>query len=79
MAKRTLESNVRPKRSKKEQSQIHRAQVARGRKVSKFSESSWMDKNFADTWTNLHDDQHLPQRNLAPAEPVRKHNLRGIQ
>ena len=41
-----------PKRSKREQSQIHRAQMAEWRKVSRISESSWMDRRkFADTWT----------------------------
>ena len=52
MAQRPLESNGCPQRSKKEGSRLPCDQVARGRKVSKFSESSWMDgKNFADTWT----------------------------
>ena len=58
MAKRPLES-------KKEGTRLHCAQVARGRKVSKFSESSWMDRRILPTPGQPHDDRHLLYRTLA--------------
>ena len=45
-AKRPLEGNGCQKRSEKEGSRLHCGQVARGWKVSKFSECSWMDRRF---------------------------------
>ena len=77
--KKTLESNRCPKRSKKEQARFHRAQVAERRKVSRISESSWMDRRLLPIHRLPHDDRHLQQRNLAPAKPVRKHHLTDIQ
>ena len=78
MAKRPLESNEYPKGSKKEGSRLHCDQVARGRKVSTLSASSWMDRGILPIPGPPHDDRHLVHRTLAPEALVRKHHHAGI-
>ena len=79
MPKRPLECNGCLKRSKKEWRRLHCDQVARRRKVSTFSKSSWMDRRILPIPGPPHDDRHLLQRTMAPEAPVRKDHRAGMQ
>ena len=68
-----------PKESKKKRSRLHRAQMAKWRKVSRVSESS-LDgqKNFADTWTTSRTID-ISCSAWHQRKPVRIHHLPDIQ
>ena len=74
-AKRLLDINGCPKRTKKWWYRLRCDQVAKERKVSKFSDCWWMDESILPMLGLPHDDRRLQHRTLAPEAPVRKHIL----